>query len=264
MKTLTLTKEYIESVAKSLIHATPQEVLDFKALMEVHPQGEEIVAALNEVGPRLIVETLLETIFTSVEEVVREEEKQEPTPAVKSVSQFSAQELSNFIRQQAPKAEIEPVFIPYIKPEPQVDVSASIKEQLNYKKLVEGIKAQAESKPAFNLSAHIKGQVEEQQAAKTTEDKIKDILNTIVEDIIHDDAAGEVISLDPKVIEVYEVLFASAFYAKANELGFTEPVEYAHEYTAYILTSLASYLVEEEGFELSFNVVEGKVVAGLV
>lgn len=51
MKTLTLTKEYIESVAKSLIHATPQEVLDFKALMEIHPQGEELVAALNEVYP---------------------------------------------------------------------------------------------------------------------------------------------------------------------------------------------------------------------
>ncbi|MBJ8109092.1 hypothetical protein JDS99_05425 [Bacillus cereus group sp. N6] len=264
MKTLTLTKEYIESVAKSLIHATPQEVLDFKALMEVHPQGEEIVAALNEVGPRLIVEALLETLFSSVEEVVHEEAKPEPTPAVKSVSQFSTQELANFIRQQAPKAEIDPVIIPYIKAEPQVDVTASIKEQLNYKKLVEGIKAQAESKPAFDLSAHIKGQVEEQQVAKTTEDKIKGILNTIVEDIINDDAAGEVISLDPQVIEVYEVLFASAFYAKANELGFTEPVEYAHEYTAYILTSLASYLVEEEGFELSFNVVEGKVVAGLV
>ncbi|PFP65288.1 hypothetical protein COK00_11855 [Bacillus cereus] len=265
MKTLTLTKEYIESVGKALIHATPQEVMEFKTLMDTHPQGEEIIAALNEVGPRLIVEELVESLFSVVEESVREEEaKQEPTPAVTSVSQFSAQELANFIRQQAPKAEIEPVFIPYIKPEPQVDVSASIKEQLNYKKLVEGIKAQAESKPAFNLSAHIKGQVEEQQAAKTTEDKIKGILNTIVEDIINDDAAGEVISLDPKVIEVYEVLFASAFYAKANELGFTEPVEYAHEYTAFILTALASYLVEEEGFELSFNVVEGKVVAGLV
>lgn len=135
MKTLTLTKEYIESVAKSLIHATPQEVLDFKALMEVHPQGEEIVAALNEVGPRLILEALLETLFSSVEEVTREEVKQELVPAVKSVSQFSAQELSNFIRQQAPKAEIEPVIIPYIKQEPQVDVSASIKEQLNYKNL---------------------------------------------------------------------------------------------------------------------------------
>ncbi len=265
MKTLTLTKEYIESVAKSLIHATPQEVLDFKALMEIHPQGEEIVAALNEVGPRLIVEALLETLFADLEGTVREEEeKQEATPAVSSVSQFSAEELSNFIRQQAPKAKIEPVFIPYIKPEPQVDVAASIKEQMNYKKLVEGIKAQAESKPAFDLSAHIKGQVEEQQVAKTTEDKIKGILNEIVEDIINDDAADQVISLDPKVIEAYEVLFSTVFYAKANTLGFAEPVEYAHEYTAYILTSLATYLVEEEGFELSFDVVEGKVVAGLV
>lgn len=264
MKTLTLTKEYIESVAKSLIHATPQEVLDFKALMDVHPQGKEIVAALNEVGPRLIVEALLETIFASVEDVVREEAKPEPAPAVSSVSQFSTQELANLIRQQAPKAEIEPVIIPYIKQEPQVDVSASIKEQLNYKKLVEGIKAQAESKPAFDLSASIKGQVEEQQAAKTTEDKIKGILNEIVEDIINDEAADKVISLDPSKIEYVEVLFATTFYAKANELGFAEPVEYVHEYTAYIMTSLASYLVEEEGFELSFKVEEGKVVASLV
>lgn len=30
------------------------------------------------------------------------------------------------------------------------------------------------------------------------------------------------------------------------------------------MTSLASYLVEEEGFELSFKVEEGKVVASLV
>ncbi|MEC3533908.1 hypothetical protein P9143_26715, partial [Bacillus thuringiensis] len=111
MKTLTLTKEYIESVAKSLIHATPQEVLDFKALMEIHPQGEELVAALNEVGPRLIVEALLEALFADVEEAVCEEAKQEPTPNASSVSQFTAQELSNFISQQAPKAKIEPVFI---------------------------------------------------------------------------------------------------------------------------------------------------------
>lgn len=69
---------------------------------------------------------------------------------------------------------------------------------------------------------------------------------------------------DPSKIEYVEVLFATTFYAKANELGFAEPVEYVHEYTAYIMTSLASYLVEEEGFELSFKVEEGKVVASLV
>ncbi|AFQ30315.1 hypothetical protein P4493_10455 [Bacillus thuringiensis] len=264
MKTLTLTKEYIESVAKSLIHATPQEVLDFKALMEIHPQGEELVAALNEVGPRLIVEALLEALFADVEEAVCEEAKQEPTPNASSVSQFTAQELSNFISQQAPKAKIEPVFIPYIKPEPQVDISASIKEQVAYKNLVEGIKAQAESKPAFDLSASIKGQVVEQQAAKTNEEKIKGILNEIVEEIINEDAASEIISLDPNTIKLYEVAFSTVFFTKANVLGFAEPVEYAHEYTAYILSSLASYLVEEEGFELAFNVVEGKVVAGLV
>ncbi|MEC3532080.1 hypothetical protein P9143_17095, partial [Bacillus thuringiensis] len=127
-----------------------------------------------------------------------------------------------------------------------------------------GIKAQAESKPAFDLSASIKGQVVEQQDAKTNEEKIKGILNENVEEIINEDAASEIISLDPNTIKLYEVAFSTVFFTKANVLGFAEPVEYAHEYTAYILSSLASYLVEEEGFELAFNVVEGKVVAGLV
>ncbi|ABY46669.1 hypothetical protein [Bacillus mycoides] len=260
----TLAKEYIESVAKALLETSPREVIEFKTVLNAHPQGNETHAGINEVISRIFTDPLLTELLSIVGIESEEKTVQEPILASLLASQISTQQLSKQIREQVAKVDMDSsVMIPYMKLEPKANLAAFIKEQAAFNKLVEDIKAQFEVNTKEDFAANIKDQVEQQRPAKTTEGKIKSILDEVVNEIIEDGAASQTVCLDPSGIKVYEILFSSVFYKKANMLGFKESVEYKHEYTAYILSELATYLVEEEGFKLSFEVVEDKVVAGL-
>lgn len=294
----TLTKEYIQSLAKSLIEATPQEVIELNQVLSVIPNGQEIKEAVASEMMSMLFEQLIggfasASMYETEEECGCEEEcayeaEEEPSLADVLASQITAQNISKQIREQMTAAEMRPAFVDYIlTPDPAVDLASSLKEQIAIKNLANSIKAQAEAAQAIDLASVIKGQVGQQKLTETIqqqmsegltefiaqavsqqnssnlEEFLESVLDEIVEEIIQGNVLEDLFSLHSSSIGLYEMVFSSYFNSKVNEQQIPDIVEYKPEYTAYIMTELASYLVVAEGYELTFQVIEGHLIPAL-
>ncbi|MEX3713483.1 hypothetical protein ABFV99_13860 [Cytobacillus horneckiae] len=284
MKT-TISKEYIESLSKAVLEASPHELVEFSHALDQHPNGGEITGALVV----NLIEKLIEEIFT-IPEV--EETNNEPSLADVLSEQITAQKLSQQIRDSIQFNEIEPeglnFFTGYTPPnyfekETEDCLAKSIKQQVEKVLLSDSIKAQLDAAPV-DVSSIIKGQLQAQNLTKTIreqldqlveedrtsdrvysiEEVIEGILDAIIDEVIEERLSIEKFNLHPGSIALLEMVFSSMFYAKANEMGLPEIVSYDSEYTGYILTDVIEYLANERGYELTFENYEGVLSPVLV
>lgn len=92
------------------------------------------------------------------------------------------------------------------------------------------------------------------------------ILDEIADDYVdynYADADGlEELALDNETIDRLSVQWKSQFYYGMHAAG-NDFVDYQEDFTAYILSKVASRLVLDEGFEMGFSVKNGSVVPSL-
>ncbi|MES9681634.1 hypothetical protein ABWK22_01635 [Gottfriedia acidiceleris] len=276
----TLSKEYIRNIAESVKHSTLEEVAQLEAVLEKHPRGKEIQEAVSNLLISDFIGGLIGEVFGDAKtedcgcvDGCALEEAQAISLAEAIKSQVTTQDISKQIREQMnPEGvRVVPVFVDYMgMQEKPKDLASSIKEQVAMKNLSSMIKTQVEAAPAVDLNSLIKGQVEQQSlstlisnaiAGQTSlEDMIFGVLDEIIDEIIEDEVIENGLSLHTASIALYEVVFATAFHAKVNELGIEDIIDYKVDYTAYIMSELAIYFTEEEGYELAFELVEGNLV----
>lgn len=254
-----LSQEFINSTVESLMTSTPEEVLQFQAVLEVHPRGEEIAAAIASV----MLEKVIGELFTMFAEECdcdgTCEVAQEASLASILGSQVTAQDLSKEIRAQVSQQELAKSIKAQVEAPAAVDLTSVIKGQVEAQNLVASIKSQVQDQ----LTQFI-GHAVTDQIAYTLEEVVEGVLDEIVQDVIDQGLVEDSLSLAPSVVKIYEMVFATEFYQKVNELEINEIVEYKPEFTAYIMTELSIHLVEEREFELGFEVVDGAVVPSLL
>lgn len=283
----------VESIVKALETATPQEVAELTATLKNHPDGKEIVDAVNEALIGNFVEELFAEVFPGIkavlalaeeEEAVEEEVEETPLKDV-IAAQVTAQQLSKQIREQINQpVEVKPLFVDYIQPgsvhTPAVDLSEVIKQQVKQQELNESIRARfaeytetADTDPTkTNLQPHLADIIAEAiSGAKeyTLEDVIQSVLDEVAEEIVKQLSGRTPIksfSISEDAIAAYEQLFFGGFVHKLTEKGLEseEGTEYKPEHTIYIMLKIAEHLSDKEGFELTFEFKHGSVVPVLV
>ncbi|MFE4029227.1 hypothetical protein ACFX4N_24020 [Priestia sp. YIM B13551] len=258
-----LSKEYIEAIADAVSRADAEQQQFILQLLEVHPQGQEIYEEVT----RVLLGKLADTIFEAIGAESKEEEEKVNEEEVSSLSQLlsnqiTAKKLSEQIREQVQQQEltesIRARFFDYTATaepiEDAVDLGELIRGQVTLQ----------------NLTSLIREQVEEQyqEDEEDTEEEffetdIQDILDEMVDDIVEDGDIKDIFDINHTAIIYYEIGFRDDFYAKAAERGIEDLVEYKADYTAYIMTELASYVVASRGYQLSFRVIDGVTVPAL-
>lgn len=265
--TTTFSKEYIQQVTESLINSTPAEVIEFSQVIQSHPHGKELAAAITQEMFGRLTEKIMDSLgATEIEEEeycgdtcgYYDEDDYEEEVNLSDVlaRQISQKQLSEQIRAELAKQELSKSIAAQTRPVavPAGDLHLLIKKQVEEKSLSESI--------AKQLANRFASQEATAEAEFSLEEVVESILDEIVDEVIEKGLIEDTFSLHLLSVELYEIVFSGLFYAKAVSKGITEIVEYKTDYTAYIMTEIADELVAQ-GYELAFQVVEGQIIPTL-
>lgn len=256
MTTKLFTEEYVQQIAESLMDASLEDMFDFAEALQSHPYGEELGEAVSVKMVQLFTNQQLAKVNNQKSEATsgcgshchchdEENEVDLGTLIAKEIAQqVEAKRLSQMISQEAAEQKLnENIRVQLATP----NLHDLIKQQIETKSLIDLIKKQAME------------QVEESNSLQVI---VIDILNEIVNSLIEMEVFED--GLNFFETEHYELLFTSLFMELMSEKGLPVRIEYSSEYTAYILTEIAEYLVKDMHYELSFKYEDGYTVPCLI
>ncbi|UOE58137.1 hypothetical protein [Cytobacillus oceanisediminis] len=245
--------------------ATPEEVQQIHDIIDLHPDAKEIKNAITVELLNMLLQGVTEQLEAKQEADLEEEndfEDEEDDYDYEDDYDFyfdsfddEDDEDEEFDAQSAVLASLQ-----------SNQLAKAIAEQVKEPKaeaddLSSLIKAQAE--PQL-LAALIREQLEEMDHEADYEEErystVEEVLDEIVEEILEFDYNDQLeipLPIAPDSIELMEHVFEFQFNQKARDRELGEE-EYKNEYTAYLMTELASALVNR-GYELAFEVQGGQV-----
>lgn len=282
-----LIKDQATAIAEAVKTASPQEVSQLEAILSIHPHGEvikdEVNAILvneflamvmqNEFGTPLASELVATGVFRFDAEAQVDQGSLHNASAALSTEiaqQLAAKELEKQIREQLELATQTKILTTQIKAQVEVssllntineqiaaqnlDVAAVIKAQLDQQSLSSAIQQQMQEQ----LNRFI-GHAVSESLISSLEEVIEGILDGIVDSVIAEGHVDGVLDLSTESIDLYQYYFATKFFEEILKKGLFGQVDYTPCHTAYIISELSAHLTEQLGYELAFEIEEGKV-----